>query len=56
MDESNVWHNLLTAVGGRAECTHVYTLRQSSYQALVFGYLVVGGGQLSKFENALEST
>jgi len=43
MDESNVSHNLLPAVGGRVKCIHMYTLRQS-YQALVFGHLVVGGG------------
>ena len=37
MDESNVSHNILSAVGGRVACTHMYTLRQSSYQTLVFG-------------------
>ena len=44
MDESNVSHNLLSAVGDGVACPHMYTLRQSSYQTLVFGRLVVGGG------------
>jgi len=53
MDESNVSHNLLSAVGGRVKCIHTYVLRQS-YQTLVFGHLVVGGGQLLTFKNVLD--
>ena len=54
MDESNVWHNLLSAAGGRVECAHMHTLWQS-YQTFFFGHLVVGGGQLIKFKNALNA-
>jgi len=46
MDELNVSHNLLPAVSGHVECTHMYALRQSSYRTLVSGRLVVGGGRL----------
>ena len=55
MGESNVSHNLLSAVGGRVKCIHTYILRQSSYQTLFFGHLVVGGGQLLTFKNVLDS-
>ena len=53
MDKFNVSHNLLSVVGGRVECTHMYPSRQSSYQMSVFGHLVVGGGQLLKLKNFL---